>query len=150
RLEQHDGADLDLVMARHRLADLGDDAGRVTIPLVSLNLLDDDQLLLAIGLDRERGSAGWPQRRMAALDRPLQVVRVVVAAADHDEILDPPRDVELAVPHESEIARAQVRSGSGVGEPSAERPLGLLRSAPVSARDARAGHPDLADAFGRA
>src|SRR5260370_4795389 len=85
---------------------------------------------------------------MTPLDRVLDVMWMVIASADDDQVLEPPRHEELTVLDEPEIARPEKRPLSGVTQPSGEGLPGLLRAAPVAPRHARARDPDLADAIG--
>src|SRR5204862_2564447 len=84
---------------------------------------------------------------MASLGGELDVVRVIVAPSEDDEVLQSPGDDEHAVAHRTEVAGSEPRL-LAAGEACAERRRRLLRTAPIAARDARAGHPDLADAAG--
>ena len=95
----------------------------------------------------------------------LDVLRVVVAAADDDEVLQPAADEELAAVHEAEVARAQIthrrapppapaaapgaapRSASRASRPP--KSASVLRHVPVAFRAARRAHPHLADAVVR-
>src|SRR5207248_853256 len=108
------------------------------------DLLDDHEPFLAGFIDRERGPAARPERRMRRLHRPLDVLRVMVATADDEEVLEPPGDVELAVQHEAEIAGAEVLPGRPVREPRAEDGRRLFPAAPVALGHARSVEPDLA------
>ena len=66
--------------------------------LVPLDLLHHDQLLAAILLDREGPAAIQPQARVAALDGSLDVLGIVVHAADDDQVLHPAGDEQLRRP----------------------------------------------------
>src|SRR5262249_27517170 len=92
----------------------------------------------------ERDPAARTQQRSRRLDRALDVVGVVVAAADDDDVLEPTDDVELAViVNETGVSRAQVAVTAV--EPAAERGRRGLRVVPVTLRDAATADPDLAD-----
>ena len=76
---------------------------------VAVHLVHDDQPLFAVDVDRERRAtspraAGW-----RCLDGPLDVLRVVVAPAHDDQVLDAAGDEQLAVRDEAEVAGAQER-----------------------------------------
>ena len=86
---------------------------------------------------------------MAPLGRLLDVLRIEVAAAEDDQVLDPAGDVELAVVQEAEVAGPQERAVA-VGGAGAERLLGIVGPLPVALGDARAADPDLARPIGRA
>src|SRR5207253_10515168 len=99
-------------------------------------------------IDREGGAATGAQIAMAALGGQLQVLRIVVPAAQDDQVLQAAGEEQLPRGDEAEVPGAQERAGA-VGEMGAERRRRLLRPLPVPLGDARAAHPDLADAAGR-
>src|SRR5205085_7082778 len=87
------------------------------------------------------------QCRMALLHGLLDILRVVVGAADDDDILDAAGDEQLAARvDKTEIAGPQPRAVFLPDDPRPERCLALVRIAPIALRDIGAGHPDLADA----
>ena len=106
----------------------------------------------AVDLDGER-RARSPGRRRGWLccDGQLDVLRIVVHAADDDQVLEPAGDEQLAVAHEAQVAGAQEGPLAGVRQVgrgrSASRGLGLL---PVALGHAGAADPDLADRLRRA
>src|SRR5438876_359522 len=69
----------------------------------------------------------------------------MVAAADDDQILEPPGDEQLTIPHESEIAGAQEWPRPAILQKRLKRLRRLHRAIPVALRDTWAGDPDLAD-----
>ena len=79
-----------------------------------LDLVDDDQPLLAVRLDGEGRAAAGRSAGWLLLDGPLDVLRVEVAAADDDQVLEPAGDEQLAVVEEAEVAGAQERPLAGV------------------------------------
>src|SRR5258708_1868129 len=118
----------DLMLADDRLADAVDDLiDRDAFALGALDFLDDDEFLRRIAIaDGECRTAMPPQCRMAALHGILDVLRIVVGAADDHDLLDPAGDEQLAGRVEkAEIAGAQpvpVRLTGGP-HPSLPRPL---------------------------
>src|SRR6185436_19106910 len=87
-----------------------------------------------------------PQRRVAALHGVLDVLRVMVGAADDDDLLDAAGDEQLARRVEkAEIAGAQPALAFLARYLSGEGRRACLGVAPVAARDIGAGDPDLAD-----
>src|SRR5262249_24830393 len=92
--------------------------------------------------DRERRSSTASERRMAVRHGLLEILRIVIAPADDDQVLEAAGDEELAGVQEPEIAGAQ-ETLRPAGKAGAERALRQLRLVPVAAGDARAGHPDL-------
>ena len=85
---------------------------------------------------------------MAFARRGFDVLRMVVDAADDDEVVDSAGDVELALVEEAEITGAKVGTVAGVAAPRLERRRGPLRVAPVALAYGSASDPDLADAVG--
>ena len=83
----------------------GDDA----VTLGAFDLLHDDEgFVLIIARHRERRAAILAQRRIDRLRGALDVLRVVVNAANDDEVLDPAGDEEFAVGiEEAEIGGAK-------------------------------------------
>src|SRR5690606_21115008 len=105
-------------------------------------LHDEADLLAAVPFDGEGGGAA-PQAVVGGQRGGLQVLRVVVAAPHHDQVLAAAGDVEAAVAHEAVVAGAQV-AARVAGQPGPESPAGV-RVPPVAVRDVVAGHPDLPD-----
>src|SRR4051794_8586031 len=93
---------------RERLPKLPHDLlhGRRLLEL-ALELVGEDQLLHALVLNEECGGASSSQRGVALPHGPLQIMRVVVAAPDDEDILQPPDHEQLLALLEREIPRAQ-------------------------------------------
>src|SRR5262245_18782699 len=85
---------------------------------------------------------------MTPADRPFDVRRVVVHAANDDEILQATRDEELAVVEEAEITGAQKGPFPRVAQLGLECGRRLIRPVPIPRSHARAGYPDLSDRVG--
>ena len=102
--QQHHHVHLDLVLLDHCLSDRpGDDFGR-DVPAIAPNFRGDDQPLLPVAFHRERGAARRPKCRVTPLDGQLDVLRVNVAAAQDDQVLDPAGDVQLTGMEKPEVA----------------------------------------------
>ncbi len=103
----------DVVPGDDRLADEPDNVGDVdAVAVGALDLLDDDEPF-RVGLiaDREGRAAVATQRRVRLLDGILDILRIVIGAADDDDVLDAAGDVQLAgIVEETEIAGAQPAS----------------------------------------
>src|SRR5262245_45790958 len=114
-------------------------------------LLHDDELFVGTRFrcDREARPAATQQSWVTVLNVRLDVFGVVVAPADDDQVLQPPRDEQFVVESEAKVARPQERSAP-VREERLKRLLGLFGPAPVARRDAASGEPDLADLAGSA
>src|SRR6185312_13239482 len=100
-------------------------------------------------LEREGGARARPHVRAASLRRRLDVLGVVVAAADDDQILEPSGHQEPGAVENSEISGAQERPRT-VRQTGAKQQLAFLGPAPITRGHARAADPDLPDGSGRA
>ena len=143
----------DFVVLGNRGADRADDLVSVDVTdPVAVDFLDDDELLAGIRIERGRkcSAAAAQQRVVAVLHRRLDVFGVVIAAADDDEILQAPRNKQLAVQVEAEVTGAQERPAPGAREKCVERLFCFGRLTPIAPSDAAAGQPDLPDLVGRA
>src|SRR5207302_7501266 len=90
------------------------------------------------------------QCRVALLHRLLDILRVVVRAADNDDVLDAPGDEQLAALIEKpEVTGPQPRAVFLPDDPRPERCLGLVRIAPIPFRDIRPRDPERADPTAR-
>src|SRR5258706_11404742 len=81
----------------------------IELLLAKLNFLNDYQSLFAFGFDGKCRAAARPERRMAALNRQLYVLRIMVATANHYQVFEAAGDEQLAVVQEAQIARPQKR-----------------------------------------
>ncbi len=82
---------------------------------------------------------------MAGLHGELNVLGVVIAAADDDEVLAASRDEQLAGAKEPQVPGAEKRAAPGLRKIRRECLFGLFGPSPVTLRNARSGDPDLAD-----
>jgi|GEM_PF-6800528 len=149
---QGDGMDRQVMFLGDRAADAGRDGGQVRRRHAAFQFLHQHQPLavFCIGsLDREGGAVALAQRGVGALRRPLDVLRVVVAPADDDQVLQSSGDEQLAIVDEAEVAGAQEGACAFRGA-RVEAVGAVLRLAPVAPADAAAAHPDLADLARRA
>src|SRR5688572_25502180 len=87
---------------------------------------------LVVFLEGEYGGAPWTDSRVLALNRQLEILRVVFEPADDQEVFQSSRNKQLAVDERAEVTRAQVRSTSIVSEHGDKRLRGLLLAAPVT------------------
>src|SRR5687768_4369688 len=93
-----------------RLSDCPGDCFDRDIPAVPLHLRHHDEPFVPVALHGKCRAAGGPKRRMASLDGLLDVLRVNVATAENDQVLDPAGDVQLAAVEKTEIARPEERA----------------------------------------
>ena len=98
---------------------------------------DDDHALLALVALHAEGDDVAGAHAVEHADGPLDVLREHVAAADDDDVLDPPAQHELAVEHVAEVAGAQPAVVEQLG-----RRVGALV---VARRHRRAPDQQLAD-----
>ena len=131
---------------RNRFADRGDDLFDGDLPPeCTLDFLHQDQLLLVVMVGYAEGGATMAaQRRMTVLHSLLDVLRVMVDAADDDQVLDPAGDVKFAVLVEkAEIAGAQPRLRTARRCARPECRSSRLRVAPIAVRDMLPCNPNL-------
>src|SRR5579875_238008 len=81
---------------------------------------------------------------MAVFYCQFDVLRIVIAPADDDQVFETARHKESAVVQKAQVSGTQERTltGSGIG---VEGTVCLLRFLPVSSGSARAGCPDFSD-----
>ena len=104
-------------------------------------------------LNGDDGTAARPEWRAALrrIDGRLDVVRVVVAPAHHQHVLEPPHHVQHAAVQEAEVARRHTHLGPAPALAPAPPDGAVLRRrrhaavGPVSARHRAAAHLDLSD-----
>src|SRR5690606_16005355 len=137
--DQGDGPGRDVVFPHQGGAHRADHGVGGLRDVAVRRLHDEADLLAAVPFDGERGGAA-PQSVVGGQRGGLQVLRVVVAAPHHDQVLAAAGDVEAAVAHEAVVAGAQV-AARVAGQPGPEGPAGV-RVPPVAVRDVLAGHPD--------
>jgi hypothetical protein len=114
-------------------------------PLRPLHLLHHRKFLIAVLVrDRERCAAVPAQRGVTVLDGTLDVLRIVVHAADDDEVLDPASDEQsAALVQEPEVSGAQPGAAGLVGNARMEGFRRCRLVAPIAARDVGPAYPDL-------
>src|SRR5207248_5177577 len=130
----------------NRFADRGDNLLDGDLPSErTLDLLDHDQLLLVVVVGHAEGRATMaPQCGMAVLHRLLDVLRIMIDAADDDQVLDPAGDVKFALLVEkAEIAGAQPRLRTARRRARLECRSSRLGVAPIAVRDMRPCNPNL-------
>src|SRR5688500_2372076 len=124
-------------------ADRADDLFETLFNILALNFSDDNEPFLAINFNRERRDTTRSQVRMTLLRSQLQILRVMIAASDNDQIFLTAGKEQFTVVDKSEVAGAQVRSVIvDVGIERRRRCLGMV---PVAECHARTRYPDLTD-----
>ncbi|SPB17996.1 hypothetical protein NOV72_05195 [Caballeronia novacaledonica] len=97
--------------------------------------------LRAVHLHRECRDAPASHEFHVAFDREFQILRIEIAPAHDQEILDASRDIETFIEQKAQIAGAQPAHARAFDEALRRG----LRTAPVARRHARPAHPDFAD-----
>src|SRR5580698_5384834 len=82
---------------------------------------------------------------MRRAGRGFDVLRVVIAPANDDQILDAAGDEDLAVSQEPEIAGSQEGSVAALCQPPVERVFREVGTPPVAGSHRRSRDPDFAD-----
>ena len=82
---------------------------------------------------------------MAALNRQLDVLRIVIVSANDDQILETARNDKLSLAHQTQVAGSQKWPVVGIHQSSMKGLRGFLRPTPISFGHAWPGDPDLAD-----
>src|SRR4051812_28399848 len=119
---------------------------RIPVLKWPLRLHQDDKRFLAVPGDGERHTMVAPHVRTIPLDRPLDVLRVMIDPRDNDEVLETAGDVEFAALDESQVAGAEKRPRRPVVEQARLEGRGaVLGLSPIARRDAGVRNPDLTD-----
>ena len=158
--DEDDSLEGDFVLDGELAADLVERLRHLlAVAFAPLQFGDDDDALAPLDVDREGRHRPGADHRAGRLDGLLDVLRIMVAAPDDDQILEPASDEQLAVVEEPEVTGAEVGAGVGLpglerlplrtgiwpGEHGAERRLRLVAAVPVPLGHARPAHPNLAD-----
>ena len=109
----------------------------------ALYLTDNHQMLAIPTSDRKRGGSPRPCRRVALLNRRLNVLRIAIHAPHDNHVLQPPSNEQFATIHEPEIPRAKVYFSIVRIQASLECLTGLNGALPVTASATRTIDPDL-------
>src|SRR5262249_11188325 len=137
--DEHDGVERNFMLVYDRLADAADDL--VDLEVAAMDafhfLYQHDLFFGVFGQHREHSPAVPPQRRMAVVDRILDILRIVVDAAHDDDILDAAGDEQLSsFVHETEIASAEPEFILPL-DPRLEGRSGCGRISPIAFADVR-------------
>ena len=102
----------ELVLLGDGPADRADDLGELLSFPLAFDFRDDHQAFFALELDGKRGGRFLPERRVASLDGPLEILGVDVSSPDDDHVLDSPGDEQLPIEQKPEVAGAEEWSGA--------------------------------------
>ena len=110
RLEGH------FVFDRQPLANLVEGRRELAgLALAAFELCHHDDPLTIVHVHGERGHGARPHERARLLDRSFNVLRIMVAAADDDQVLEPAGHEQFAGVEKPEVTRAQI--GPGIRPP---------------------------------
>jgi hypothetical protein len=76
----------------------------------ALRLLNNDQLFGAVGLNSECRAAARSSLRVALLHSPLDVLRIVIASANDNQVFEATRDEQIIAMQETQVAGSEKRS----------------------------------------
>src|SRR5581483_4908085 len=114
-------------------------------PQVSaINFSHDNKLFFAIDFNRKGCCAARTNRRMTFLDGELNILWIVIAPIDDDQVFDAPGNKQLMIFKKAEVARAQKRA-SPISQLRLECARCLLWPPPVAPGDIWTRDPYLAD-----
>ena len=122
----------------------------VGVAVAALQLVSHDQPLLAANGHRKGGAHRRLKGRMAFGNGRLNILGIVVAAANDDQVFQPAGQEQLTLLKKAKVAGAQIGTGAAIGAVGAKSALALLLLTPIPLGHAGAGDPDLADLARRA
>ncbi len=145
--DQHHSVDVGLMLAGDRLPD---GCGQLCSRAVgaALDFLDQHQLLAVVDFAAQSRRTARAQGRVTLLAGQLEVLRIKIASAQDDQVLEPAGHHQLAVKQITEIAGAQEGADTGRGF-RLEHFGGNRWLLPIALRHARTCDPDFADAVSR-
>ncbi len=79
----------------------------IGVAIFALHFLHNDQPFLSIHVNREGRATIAGKSEMAVSDGLLDVLRIMVASANDDEIFETASNVHLAIQHKTQIAGTQ-------------------------------------------
>src|SRR5262249_20351744 len=103
---QNNRMGVNLVLLHDSFADAPNHGFNVRV-LSILDLLDNDEPFIALGIHRKRRPATSPQRRVTALDGEFDVLWIVVETANDDQIFEAARNIQFSAAEKSEVARPE-------------------------------------------
>ena len=143
RLDQSDGIDINVMLARDGLANGGENLVGDPALAKSLGLLHDDQPFHSAGLDGKCSPRARTEQWVTPLGRRFDILRIDILAMKNDHILETARDEQNALAEEAEIAGGEELRCLVAGQASFEGFLRFLGPFPVPLGDAGTGDPDL-------
>jgi hypothetical protein len=105
----------------------------------------DDELLGAFNVDREGSSAIALESRVDRFDGCFDIVRIVIATLNDDQVFQAACDEQLPLVEEAGVTGAHEGAVTRVGQAGVKRVGRFVRTVPVSLRDAGTADPDFAD-----
>src|SRR5581483_10387029 len=144
RLDQLHGIGLQLVLVGNCLTDTASYRCQIGVEVLALYFLDNHKSLFSADINREDRAAVGSQGRVTLFYRQLDILRIMVAATNNDQILEAARNKQFAVFDEAQVAGTQERTFTG-RQVSIEGIVRLFWSPPVALCDAGACDPDFAN-----
>src|SRR5690606_26377178 len=105
--DENDGVQGEAVFLQHRGADEVGNLSRCPA-VTAVNLVDQYKALPVVVLHGKRGPEAGCKQWMALAGRGLDILRMMVATPDDDQVVDASDDVELIFMDEAQIARPQI------------------------------------------
>ena len=111
----------------------------------AVQLCCDDQTLFALEFHGKSSATARSQRRVAVLDRSLDILSTMIPSADNDYVLQPAGEKKLPLAEKPKIAGPEKGPLARVSEPRTEYSLAFFRSLKIAAGDAFAGDPNFSN-----
>ena len=106
--------------------------------------LHEDQFFLAFFANQHRSSSTLRHMFMRRLDGMLDILRVVIHAAENEQVFEASGDKQLPIAQKAQVARAQ-EGATTVIEPRLKSLFVQVIAFPVATSNTGAGNPDLTD-----
>src|SRR5690242_6405167 len=78
------------------------------------NFRQNDELLFPLNIDGESRATTWTNRAVTLLNRPLDVLGIIILAADNDEVLEPAGHEQFTIFQKAQIPGSEVRTLTAV------------------------------------
>src|SRR5829696_270474 len=131
------------MLLSHLLADRRDDGFKLILRCGAFDFMNENRLLAGLSINRKGCAPARAQRRMCLLGRQFDILRVIIASPDDNEILAAAGDIDLSVPEKAEIPRAEKWPLARIRKIGMKYLRGLRRTIPVSLRRTFSGQPNL-------
>src|SRR5262249_24143221 len=147
-LDQDNGADRKFVITRNQFTDTSDQ--ELPIGLPAFRLGDDHQSLFTIAFDTEGYTMIAAQLRAVLLQRPLNILGIMIDPSYDDQIFQAAGNIQLSATHKTKITGAQKRTFIRItAQTSLKGRAAVFGFLPVSQGNAEASDPDFPHPIGR-